>query len=81
MNCGRKRRRTRNTRRKTTLDIPAMYHWPVFEKYVKKMVVECMLCQTHVRHQKIKPQRPALEYLDSPMQCMGLGFSRQNSTY
>ena len=45
------------------------------------MMGECTSCQTHGMSQKSEPQRPALEYVDRPMQSIGLDFLHRNNTY
>ena len=48
---------------------------------MKQLVEECRACQTHGNSQKSEPQRPALEYMDRPMQSIGLDFFHWKAKY
>lgn len=66
--------------KKTILDIAAKYYWLGFKKDVKQMVGDCASCQTYGRSQKSEPQRLSLEYVNRPMQSIGLNFFHRNDT-
>ena len=62
------------------LDIVEKYFYPGLEKDVKRVVEECVACQTHGSSQRSEPLRLALEYIDRPMHIIGLDFFQRPTT-
>ena len=50
------------------------FFWPDIKRDVKKTVAAYLACQIHDPSQQREPNRLALQYVDNPMQSVGIDF-------